>query len=444
MNNSFILVITEDDIGHTAIKVKDLVSSGMKVLYSLKNLTREDLDMYDSIIIVDSYPVANNNLSELELLIKTVEVESRKSNLKVKFSYIGNDDVTLGLMENYMTAYRYDLRKVSNLTLIDCANESINMISTDSKLDSDFVKNANRILSSNSIPDYELKKFVISALKVYEEAVKANNKKDEALNSYKNENIKYNQTKKELNELYNYYSDILKDVTERNNRTKEIEIITSQGIYEKVSMSKYTSPPAIVYFKCYEEIAYLNSFIETLASVFIRQGHMSTKVLVLYDQNGFTKSKRLHLDKYYFLENGNISEKEVIANDFLIKCGNYINLLNMLFTNAMELDVLLIFDFKNHEDEILTGDFLSYNMVMSAKRIEKYNCKKDNTIVSSFNGNIPGYLTWNHYPRYHSEYVNDGDRFLVLQTSNAITDVFNKTLRYYDLEDKVYSIEYEK
>ena len=215
----------------------------------------------------------------------------------------------------------------------------------------------------------------------------------------------------------------MQKVIKLNNSLKVYESVLSADVYEKVDLTKYTNRPLIIYFKEFEDLLYLDTFIETLYYVFTNQYHKSVKVVRIYDSAKTRKLSTLP-DYYYRLYNKFITA-EVVTHNFICKTADYRKLFDVLLTNNANLDILLVFDHKDLNDLIFTGSYLQFNLCRTLKNLEAYNIKRENTIVN-FAGDEEKAISWDYYPELHTEEMQDRERrFLFLSSRLVITRIYS-------------------
>ena len=227
---------------------------------------------------------------------------------------------------------------------------------------------------------------------------------------------------KENSKFVEGYADIVQKVFKLNTSLKTYESVLSADVYEKVDLTKYTNRPLIIYFKEFEDLIYLDTFIETLYYVFTNQYHKSVKVVRLYDS---AKTRKLStLPNYYYRLYNKFTSEEAIVHNFICKTADYRKLFDVLLTNNSNLDVLLVFDHKDLNDLIFSGSYLQFNLCRTLKHLESYNIKKENTIVN-FAGDEENGISWDYYPELKTEEMKDRERrFLFLSSRPVITRIY--------------------
>lgn len=218
------------------------------------------------------------------------------------------------------------------------------------------------------------------------------------------------------------YNTLLSRIANHNGELAKYETILSSDIYVKMNLHSYPNRPAIVYLKVFTDFIGLNTFLETLVDVFRYQLKKSVKVLQLFDGSGDRRIRMLpayykKLHNYYTME-------EVIENNYLCKSGEYTNLLDRLLNNKYGLGTLIIVDCKDHDDGVLTGSFLQYNLCRTVTQAKMLALPQNQTIVNSRNS---GWLNW--VPEKVDD-LRDEERFIKLSSRDVIQQIVKVADKY--------------
>ena len=218
------------------------------------------------------------------------------------------------------------------------------------------------------------------------------------------------------------YANLLKSAQRSNLSLEQYEMILTKDVYKKVSLLDYDRPPTVLYLKEYQELLHLDSFLWTLYTSIGKQMQKSVKVLKLFDS---ANSKRVMMesDKYYKLRNG-FTASEVLCNDLLVKYGDYTQVLDLLFKNSIDLDILIIVDCKDHNDIVISGNYTLFNMCRNIKKLDVFKLSPNNTIV---NNSAKSDLSWNTY-RELPKMKNQNDKLIYLSAKPVIQKIL-KLLR---------------
>lgn len=208
---------------------------------------------------------------------------------------------------------------------------------------------------------------------------------------------------------------LLERAKKQNDALKRYERVFSQDVYYKFNLHNYQNKPVIVYLKIFTEFNGINTFIETIVDAFRFQQRHSVKVLQLFDSSGNRKMRLL--PNYYHILRNHYVMQEVITNDYLCKSGDYANLLDRLLSNKYGLDVLVIVDCKDHDDVVLSGSFLQYNLCQTAEQAAILALSQNTTVI---NQKLTGWLTW--IP-IRTDHLTKKEKFIKLSSRPVIQKI---------------------
>ena len=246
--------------------------------------------------------------------------------------------------------------------------------------------------------------------------------KDSEINRLREENsVLQNEClrlKKDNKMLLSGYKGLIYSANKLNKTLKEYEVTFTQNIYQKLNLNNYNDKPMIIYLKEYEEILNFEELIETIYNSFKVQQKKSVKVLRLYDNSGNRKISVLP-EQYKILSNKYLI-REVLANDFVCKSGDYVKILDIILQNKVNLDVLIIVDCKDHNDVVLSGTVLQLNLCRNKEHLEKLGLFKQNTIITGDQKSNPELLCWDHYD---VSGMDNNEKFLYLSSRPVIKKI---------------------
>lgn len=405
------LILVLDDLSRRKIKVNisDLVAYNVNIVSSIKEIDRHMVDRCARIIFLEDYVKNSNFLSELRIY---------KELYKKEFIYIGSDNIWLDALKEVATCYRMDIAildyemlygivyndtaTLERFKLQDGANFSESL--TKAILDSDNYDSSTKQLAL----DYN------NLLNALQHKTVSEKKLKERINTLERKALALESSS---SKIINGYKELLINAREQQKVLEQYEVILTKDVYDKVSINRYTNRPDIIYFKEYEELLHLHSFFETLYEVFRNQAKVSCKVLFLLDSSA---SKRvLRFPAYYKRITNKFLSIDLISNDFLVKVGDYKKVLDFLLTNRSKLELLIIVDCKDHNDTVLTGSVLHFNMCRNNKYLETYGLIRENTVVN----NSDSILSWDTYSNY-TQFKQETERFLYLSSRPVIRKIY--------------------
>ena len=202
----------------------------------------------------------------------------------------------------------------------------------------------------------------------------------------------------------------------------QYERIFTKDVYAKLRLRDFQNHPIIAYVKQYNDLVNFDSFIHTLWRAFRVQKGLSAKVLMLLDSSTSTKARIL--PDYYKVLRNRYQMDQVIENDFICKCGDYLGILERLLTNRYGLDVLIIVDAKAFNDVVLQGSFYQCNVCFSGEQAVKLGLPLD-TVVVNENSDI-SVMTW---PMKSSVGDNKQDEFLSLSSQEAVQKILQMSVK---------------
>lgn len=379
-----ILLLDDESRKQIQVDLTDLSMSGVTIINSFDELAMLGDIKIKKFIVLNKFPMHEGALNELKLY---------KSIYKFQYIYISSDKEYLNYMSTMADCYAMDIRtlnyeKISAILFNDTTIIQKYQV-TGTKLTSESRRLAENMLSNSN---EEVKKLAKDCL-----ALQSSNeylyKTLETVKKISEKNERKFLSQKEISRtLIHSYANLLKSAQRSNLSLEQYEMILTKDVYKKVSLLDYDRPPTVLYLKEYQELLHLDSFIWTLFTSITKQMQKSVKVLKLFDS---ASSKRVMMESsdYYRVKNG-FTSSEVLCNDLLIKYGDYTQVLDLLFKNSIDLDVLIIVDCKDHNDIVVSGNYTLFNMCRNSKKLNTFKLSTNNTIV---NNNPKSELSWNTY-----------------------------------------------
>ena len=401
-----------DDISRIKMRsnLHDMVIYGVNIISDLRELDDQALNKSRIVIILEDALKKGGLYSDL-LLYKEI--------FSLEYIFIGTDPVLLKKMESIAECSSMDVSVLDYNKLYAVIYNDRTAKKEFSKIETlDYLVLANDILKSEY--DSRVKRLASAFISLYQmldSEQDRNRSLQEELNTC---NLELANLRDRCEILTQLQIETLDRSREVNSSLKQLEVILSKDVYDKVQLNRYPNKPKILYFKEYEEILHINSFISTLFELFKIQAKLSVKVLRLYDSSG--SRKIMTLPKYYKIIQNTFIRRDVISSDFVAKVGGYKEILDIILTNHVGLDLLIIVDCKDHSDTILNGNFISYAMCRNPDNLSVFNLDKNSTIVSWGDSR----LCWESYQNYSS--LNDKERFLFLSSRTVMQDIYETTV----------------
>lgn len=370
-----ILFLDNDSRKQLRIDVSDLSMNGVQIIYDLKEINNEMLKQTRDIVILESYPAMSSALSNLRLY---------KDAYNLKYYYIGIIKEYLNCMELIARCYKMDIsfldfRKLQAVLINDTALIDKHTVE-DSALKEDLKKQCEMLVTNKSQHD-ETRKIAEAYLRSIEEIEFIREVYNDTDKTKEQLNRKYLAEVETSDKLIKAYSEMVINSREVSKNLSQYEAIISKDVYSKIAVNDYERAPVILYLKEYQELLHFESFIWTLAMSVKAQLKSSVKVLKLYDGSG-SKKVLANPPRYHRLRN-EFSGAEVKSNDFLLKCGDYRKVLDIILANSINLDVLIIVDCKDHDDIITIGNTSVFNLCRNDKYLDIFGLSSTNTIFSN-------------------------------------------------------------
>lgn len=418
-----ILIVDKETKKRLKINLSDLMIYNVYILDSLREIDETLLKKYKKIVVLEDYPKVNSNFVDMKVYVHTLK--------DYDFYYIGSDPLWCNLLSDLCKTFRMEcsILDYSRLYSVLYNDEGLQAeYIVPKELSESGVVLANEMIET--IPNQSVKRMCLEYLTLYSTTEKLHRDNKILNTEVMDLKASLNAEREENRMLYDEHSKLLTNIVDMNVSLRDYETILSKGVYDKLVLSKYSNAPMILYIKNYEELLHVDSFIFTLFNMFTMQAKLSCKVLRLHDND--EKIFRTIPANYTIIENKFV-ESDVISNDFLLRCGDYRTILDILLLNKSRLELLIIVDFKNHLDSVISGDCPVFNLCRDKKHIDCFGLREDNTIVSPTRlGEVEETLCWEDVTQYtHFETVQD--KFLALSTNGAIIQIYNIVKTFYGL-----------
>jgi hypothetical protein len=416
---SFNVILLVDTFTRSRMKtnVADLAAYDVKIVNTLREISSKILEKTTTVVILEDFLRKSQAYSDLELY---------KDILGLKYVYIGLDDTLLSSVSHIAKTYRMDPTLLDYDMMYGIIFEDPLMQARyleETKISSEGEQIAFRLLqdpdqseeirrlSENLISLYAIQRSTYHKLEVQEEL-------SQQLKLSLQQLTEYDEV------LENAYLEIIANARHLNRSLKQFEPILARDVYDKVPLSKYPQRPMIIYLKEYQELHHLNSFINILFAMFKRQYKNSVKVVRLYDSSSSKRLLGIRDERYVRLKN-NFLYSDVVSNDFLIKTGNYRKMFDILLDNKNGLGILIVVDCKDHDDVVLSGQFLHISMCRNPENLGVFALDPASTIVNNQPGNP---LSWDHYENYES--LSETERFRFLSSRPVIKMIYELAKGY--------------
>lgn len=337
---------------------------------NLTEITADLVRVSDKVVIFESFLGEANALSKIKLY---------KELYKINFIYLGADSYWFEEISDIAYVYPCDYKNIS-YDILQAAISHDKSLTGETK--EEFFEKENDLINHLSTStDAKLLEFV-SYYKAMKKSRNYYQKKSYVLERNLNNIQRLNSALAARNsKLESGYADIIKDSYRLNETLSEYEVILTQNVYTKVNLNDYNNKPIIIYFKEYEELLDMDIFISTLAEVIRLQHHKTVKVVHLYDSDSVRNIKTL--PSYYKILRNRFMLKDVYNSDFIAKSGDYIKLFDLILTNRVNLEILIVVDCKTIDDDVFLGSYLPFNICREKTHLNVFNLKESNTITNS-------------------------------------------------------------
>ena len=384
-------IIVLDDVSRGIIKtsVSELSLYGIIFVNNLEEITSIMLQSTQKVIVLEGFLANPNSRSKLRLY---------KALLNLTYFFLGKDDVWLSEMGDIAHTFRCDI-SLLNYDMVQAA--LFRDMDMEQNVSDTMVFDLNKEFAQKIIKDpsnYDTKIQSLASAFLSERDDKESIK--QTLEETKKRLLEIDCVNAKLtndnDRLLTGYKDLLKSAAEINESLREYEVCLTKDVYDKLDLHTYINRPQIIYLKEYEELIHFNSFIETLVDVLKIQDKKSVKVIRLFDSSD--NNRILTLPSYYKRIYNSYISKDVINADYLVKSGDYTQILDLILTNRSNLDVLIVIDSKSFNDTVLNGSMLNLGVCRNVNHLNLLGLVKDNTVTNGDDDDE--YLCWKHYKEF--------------------------------------------
>lgn len=409
MNNFMILY---DHVSKKMIKnnIMDLTQQGAIFINSLVEITEEIVKQTRTCIVLEGIMRLPNIVSQLKLY---------KNLLGLEFIYIGDDSFWYSSVKDLVRIYECGIEYL-DIKIITAALYNDNAYKTDPVSNKHFrtalddvnlIKKHSDLYTKEVVELADTYSFLYGIVEEYKNKIAELEQKNSELEKqcalFERENQKYLRG----------YASILEDTRKLNKTLLQYESIITKDIYDKVILSNYPNRPKIVYLKEFELVDHFFTLISILFDMVKLQCKMSVKVVILYDSK---TSRRLQmLPSYYKIIHNSFTNSDVIANDFIAKSGNYLEIFDLLLSNKSSLDLLLVVDCKSVQDIVLSGSMIQLPICKSPKYFETFSLLPSMTI----SGDSESELYWGKFKEL-DKIEHDEDKFLFLSSRPVCQKIY--------------------
>lgn len=417
--DAFILI---DSRSRELIKndVMDLISHNILFINDLSELTPEQLSLSKTVVILEPYLTKNEALPKLRVFHQLLGLE---------YVFITSNKEWLPELETLGRLFVYDTSIVTH-EIIQAAVFGDSALEQKEKSPISLIDL--RAIASNVLGDTTQS----TNIRHLAEAVLAmenskDNLRDQLLRlQERNKKLEaeYLSMQQSNQKLRDGYTQIFDDVNTLNKTLQQYETYITAISGNIMNISDYKNRPNIVYLKEYEPLQGIDLFLHTLYNVIRTQLQSSVKVVRLYDNKSSTKM--LAIPDYYTILTNDYLDSQVIANNFIAKSGDYVDILDLLLTNKTQLDTLVILDCRNINNTVVSGSILQLGICGDIGHTEAYGIDRSIAIVN----NSPDAECLNFdYERYKVELgklQTDYERFMYL----ASQEIYQRILSLIELQ----------
>ena len=389
MEKQIVAILLLDTTSRKQLKtnISEIGLQGVLIVNNFNEITEDIVSKCNKVVVLEGYLDSLNSFSDIRLF---------SALLNIKLTFIGTNPDKLKVLSQYGNVFNSDPTKIDFETIQGALyQDSVLEQHSDINKLSDSIKASQSIIANESY-DTTVQEVAKDFINISTELVKTQD--DLTYLEYVCKNLQNINAKlsTENATLTDGFSKMLANAVTLNKSLKEYERIMSKDIYAKININNYPNKPAIIYLKEVEELIHENSFIETLFEILRLQGKQSVKVVRLYDGSSCRRMKAL--PSYYYPIRNQFLVSDLVSNDFIVKVGDYHEIFDILFTNKMHLDVLIIVDCKTMDDTVTNGATVYLNLCRNRNNIEAYDLNVENTIVNG--EEEEGYNVWEHYEHY--------------------------------------------
>lgn len=379
---------------------------GIRFIENLDEITDDLVKFSHNVVVLEGFMKTTNCISDLELYKELYEIN---------FFFLGSSKF-FETLEGVAYCFECDLASLDVNDVQSAIYKDSTQMTSGAHDYFNYVKEAQEIVDHQG--DY--KRGIVDVAKSY----LAMNNIHETLSREKSDLQKSNSRllaenanlRNSCDRLINSYKSMIGDAKRLNKSLRRYEAIFSQDVYEKVRLHDYDHKPLVLYFKEYEDFIGLDSFVETLVSVFKLQDRKSVKVIRLFDSS--TSRKILTVPSYYKVIHNRYLMSEVIDNEFVCKSGDYKRLLDKVLLNEIGLDVLIVVDSKDYEDLVISGTTAFFNLCREPEHAKAFGLPEKNTLVNFGDSNSENYWT-----EFDTAGMSNNEKMIYLSSKPAIRNI---------------------
>lgn len=408
-----ILVLDESSQRRLKGGLSEIISHGIKIINSLEELNEELIHDYHKVVLLEDYILKENSISNVRLF---------KEVFGLTFIYLGSDDLRLAEMSDVAECHKMDISELGYGHIFGALMNDTGLLGRYILEPEKLIDSAEKIkttIVNQGIFTQSIKE-LFDSFTVLIDVLEDKNKTIGNLNGYIRELERGNQTNTEqADAAYSELVRIMKAEHERDKSLLQYEAILSNDVYQKLSLANYPRRPMILYFKQYTKLNHFDKLIMALYNTIRMHKGLRCKVLKLY---GSHDAVELNLQPAYMkVIRNSFMHSDIEANDFIAKYGDYAKVLEILLSNKLEVDVLLVFDCKGNSDRVLNGADLSFDICQS--KADAIALDLDVELVIT-NDNMESPMIWDIDIEQLS-YLNERDSLIYLASFPIIQNILN-------------------
>lgn len=408
-------ILVLDDASKSKIKsnVSVLISRGIYLVNSLSEITDPMLKDTKLTFVLEGILQQHDGLAELKFY---------KAVLDLNYVFLMQKNKWYHEISQLGKLYQTDIVNL-NFDILQAAafdDKSLEAITEDRGTDA-ALKLAKKIVSEDN--EYQSNELVLSNA-----LLSTNRREEEFIKDLEYCKVQCeqlsceNEILRKKNDAYlTEYTKMFSKATQLNSVLNQYEVIFTKDIYTKIDLYSHSERPAIIYLKEYEWLNGFDKLVETLYNAIRIQDKKSVKVLRLFDSS--SSRRLLTLPKYYKVIRNQYKMTDVESNNFICKTGDYVRILDSLLLNRMHLDVLVIVDSKDHNDTVLSGSHIIFNVCGRKSSLEPLHLSAMNTITNDD--------TELHWENYDTSNMNKNESFVYL-SSQPVVGVILQAARQFE------------
>lgn len=432
MSESVKFILYFDDYSKQKIDVSQLNArtSDMYILYNLSELSDNILSGYSKKLVILEGALSQSNIAQ--------ELQLYKAVFDLEVFYVGPLNPADRWVTEIATWFDYSIEKISFDLLRSIVMKEVdtNIVNQNNRVPV-ALEIAQKIVSGNlvtwdAIPQEhatELRLVAENLLAVDQQLSEMQQKYEQECQSNLLAHQTINSLMQEKQTYVRGYSNLLSRIIEQNKKMHEFEILFKDNIYTKVDAGAYPNHPIIVYIKEHTPFVNMDKLLETLFYTLQLQDRKSVQVIRLFDSSGERRISAL--PKYYrvLYEDEKYMQSDT-ASDFICKFGDYQALLDIVLSNRINLDVLILVDSKDANDTVVSGVNVFWNACTVRDHINALELPTENTI---YNDEKSVCEKEEHaWPFSQTVNLSESDEFLYLSNLPIIRKILQIARLYYE------------